>query len=156
MRPRCYIAGPLGFTEAGREYYQRTYLPTLATVVEPVDPWGLTNPQELADAVRERRQRELALAIGRRNAEAIRSCRLLAADLDGQEVDSGTAAEVGYAAAFGLRCVGLRTDLRQIGEDGVAVNLQVETFIVESGGLIVTTLAELVTALAQAARALAD
>lgn len=154
MRPRCYIAGPLGFTEAGRDYYQRSYLPALATVVEPVDPWALTTAQELADAVRQGRRRELALTIGRRNAETIRSCQLLAADLDGQELDSGTAAEVGYGAALGLVCFGLRTDLRQTGEEGVAVNLQVETFIADSGGRIVTTLEELVAALTEAAGAL--
>jgi nucleoside 2-deoxyribosyltransferase len=153
MRPRCYVAGPLGFTAAGRDYYRRTYLPALAAVVEPIDPWSLAAPEEMADAARERRERELALTVGRRNAEAIRSCRLLAADLDGQELDSGTAAEVGYGAALGLTCFGLRTDLRQIGEAGVAVNLQVEAFIVESGGRIVATLAELVAALADAARA---
>jgi nucleoside 2-deoxyribosyltransferase len=96
----------------------------------------------------------LALMIGRRNAEAIRSCQLLAADLDGQELDSGTAAEVGYGAALGLICFGLRTDLRQTGEEGVAVNLQVESFIADSGGRIVTTLEELVSALAEAVAAL--
>ena len=154
MRPRCYVAGPLGFTDAGRDYYGRTYLPALAAVVEPVDPWSLTAPGEIAAAARERRQRELALTMGQRNTEAIRSCRLLAADLDGQELDSGTAAEVGYGAALGLTCFGLRTDLRQSGEEGVAVNLQVEAFIAGSGGLIARSLDELVAALAQAARAL--
>jgi nucleoside 2-deoxyribosyltransferase len=126
----------------------------LATVVEPVDPWALTTAQELDDAVRQGRRRELALTIGRCNAEAIRSCQLLAADLDGQELDSGTAAEVGYGAALGLVCFGLRTDLRQTGEEGVAVNLQVETFIADSGGRIVTTLGDLVAALTEAAGAL--
>jgi nucleoside 2-deoxyribosyltransferase len=125
-------------------------------VVEPVDPWALTTAQEVADAARQGRRRELALAIGRRNAEAIRSCELLAADLDGQELDSGTAAEVGYGAALGLVCFGLRTDLRQAGEEGVAVNLQVETFIADSGGRIVTTLEELTAALTDAVARLTD
>jgi nucleoside 2-deoxyribosyltransferase len=151
VRPRCYVASPLGFTEAGRDYYQRVYLPALATVIEPVDPWALTGPGEFAQARRAGRLRELALAVGRRNAEAIRSCRLLAAHLDGQEPDAGTASEVGYAAALGLRCFGLRSDLRQSGEEGVAVNLQVQTFISDSGGRIVTALPELVSALADAA-----
>ncbi len=151
MPPRCYVASPLGFTEAGRDYYERVYLPALAAVVEPVDPWALTTPQELAAARHQGRLRELALTIGRRNRDAIRSCSLLAAHLDGQEPDSGTAAEIGYGAALGLRCFGLRTDLRQTGEEGVAVNLQVETFIVDSGGRITTTLADLVLALAGAA-----
>jgi nucleoside 2-deoxyribosyltransferase len=91
--------------------------------------------------------RERALAIGRANVEAIRSCELLVADLDGQEPDSGTVAELGYGAALGLRCFGLRSDLRQSGEPGVAVNLQVETFVVDSGGAMVASLKELVAAL---------
>ncbi len=141
---RCYVASPLGFTEAGRHYYNCVYLPALATAVDPVDPWALTSEPEIAAARAAGREHELALAIGRRNAAAIRSCALLAAYLDGQEPDSGTVAEVGFAAALGLRCFGLRTDFRQTGEAGAAVNLQVETFIVDSGGRIAASLEELV------------
>ncbi|MHB1569129.1 MAG: nucleoside 2-deoxyribosyltransferase [Solirubrobacteraceae bacterium] len=147
MPPRCYVASPLGFTASGRDWNERVLLPALAAVVQPVDPWTLATVAELEQARSDGRERELALEIGLRNAAAIRSCRLLAAVLDGQELDSGTAAEVGYATALGLRCVGLRTDLRQAGEQGVAVNLQVEAFIVSSGGVIVTTLEELVDVL---------
>ena len=150
-RPRCYVASPLGFTEAGRDYYERSYLPALAAVVEPVDPWALTTAEEVSAAAAAGQPRELALTIGRRNLEAIRSCVLLAAWLDGQEADSGTVAEVGYGAALGLTCFGLRSDLRQSGEDGVSLNLQVETLIVDSGGEIAGSLAALVEALAKAA-----
>ena len=136
---RCYVASPLGFSEAGRWYYAEHFIPALREVVEPVDPWSLGGPSSApAD-------------IGRRNAEAIDSCTLLAAVLDGQEVDSGTASEVGYGAARGLRCFGLRTDLRESGEPGVAVNLQVAHFIESSGGRIVATLDELLDALREAA-----
>jgi nucleoside 2-deoxyribosyltransferase len=137
--PRCYVASPLGFTEAGRHYYAEVLLPALRSVVEPVDPWALTVFDDWS--------REVALDAGRANAAAIRSCSLVAAVLDGQEVDSGVAAEVGYACALGIRCFGLRTDLRTSGEVGVAVNLQVEWFISESGGRIVASLDELVAAL---------
>jgi nucleoside 2-deoxyribosyltransferase len=138
--PRCYIASPLGFSEAGRHYYREVYLPALRRVVTPVDPWPVVMPSAPLD-------REQALDAGRRNAEAIDGCELLVAFLDGQEVDSGTAAEVGYAAARGLRCFGLRTDLRQSGEPGVAINLQVEWFIVGSGGFVAGSLDQLVGAL---------
>jgi nucleoside 2-deoxyribosyltransferase len=134
-RRRCYVASPLGFSDAGRLYYSDVFLPALEAVVEPVDPWSLSTGTEPP------------LEIGRRNAEAIDGCELLVAHLDGQEVDSGTAAEVGYAAARGLTCFGLRTDLRQSGEPGVAVNLQVEHFIVASGGSIATSLDDLIAAL---------
>jgi nucleoside 2-deoxyribosyltransferase len=150
--PRCYVASALGFNEAGAYYYERVYLPALREVVTPVDPWSLTTAQEVAEARAARRERELALEIGRRNAEAIRGCTLLAAHLDGQEVDSGTAAEIGFASALGLRCFGVRTDLRESGEAGVSVNLQVEHFLVASGGTVCASLDQLVQELRSAAR----
>lgn len=131
---RCYVASPLGFTDGGRAYYRDAYLPALAAVVEVIDPWSLAQPGDEP------------LTIGRRNAEAIRACDVLAAYLEGQEPDSGTVAEVGYAAGLGKPCFGLRTDLRRAG-DGTAVNLQVEAFIVESGGRMCGSLDELVAAL---------
>ena len=142
-RPRTYVASPLGFTEGGRAYYAQTYLPALREVVDPVDPWSLTTAEEVAAAAAAGTERELALTIGRRNAEAIRSCTLLVAYLEGQEPDAGTVAEVGYGAALGLTCFGLRSDLRSAGEPGVAVNLQVEAFVVASGGAIAGSLDEL-------------
>ncbi|CAA9524141.1 MAG: hypothetical protein AVDCRST_MAG85-3079 [uncultured Solirubrobacteraceae bacterium] len=148
--PRCYVASPLGFTESGRHYYAGVYLPALAQVVTPVDPWALTTQEEVEAAAADGRQREMALEIGRRNSKAIGSCTLLAANLDGQEPDAGTVAEVGFGAALGLTCFGLRTDLREAGEPGVSVNLQVESFVVQSGGRVCASLAELVEALAAA------
>jgi nucleoside 2-deoxyribosyltransferase len=148
--PRCYVASGLGFSEAGAYYYEHVYLPALRAVVTPVDPWALTTTQEVAEARAGLRETEFALEIGRRNAEAIRGCELLVAYLDGQEVDSGTAAEIGFATALGLRCFGLRTDLRQSGELGVHVNLQVEHFVMASGGSMCESLRELVGVLTTA------
>jgi nucleoside 2-deoxyribosyltransferase len=151
QRPRCYVASPLGFSEVGRHYYHEIYIPALATVVTPVDPWALTSAAEIDAARAAGRLREMMLDIGRRNMEAIRSSDLLAALLDGQEPDSGTVAELGYAVALGKTCFGLRSDLRQAGEEGATVNLQVETLVVESGGQIVPTLGQLIDALRQVA-----
>jgi len=147
--PRCYIASPLGFTEAGRYYYDRAYLPALSTVVEPVDPWSLTSSEEVLVARNSGQMRRMSLEIGRRNVEAIRSSELLIAYLDGQEPDSGTVAELGFAAGIGLPCFGLRSDFREAGEGGVVVNLQVETFVVASGGEIFPTLDALVSGVAK-------
>jgi nucleoside 2-deoxyribosyltransferase len=146
-RLRCYIASPPGFTESGRHYYEHVYLPTLAAIVDPVDPWSLTSEEEILHAQATGHEADMALLIGRRNIAAIRSCDILVALLDGQEPDAGTVAEVGYAAGLGKRCYGLRTDLRQSGEPGVAVNLQVVAFITESGGVIAPSLTELVQVL---------
>jgi nucleoside 2-deoxyribosyltransferase len=149
-RPRCYLASPLGFSEAGRHYYEETYLPALAEVVEPVDPWALVTEEELYEARAGGNLRELLTDVGRRNSEAIRASTLLVAFLDGQEHDAGTVAELGYAAGLGKRCFGLRSDLRRIGDETVGLNLQVESFVIESGGKIVASLAELVDALRRA------
>lgn len=149
-KPLCYVASPLGFTEPGREYLRNVYLPALGDVITPVDPWSLTNPEEVERARRAGGLRELWLEVGRRNTDAIRSSAVLVALLDGQEPDSGTVAELGYAAALGKPCFGLRSDLRRCGEDEMALNLQVEAFVLESGGQIVGSLADLVSVLRRA------
>jgi nucleoside 2-deoxyribosyltransferase len=147
-RPRCYIASPFGFSEAGRHYYAEHYLPALVEHVEPVDPWTLTEPEGFAAAAAEDRLHAFAIEAGARNAAAIYGCHMLIAQLDGQEVDAGTAAEVGYAAALGLPCLALRSDLRASGEPGMRVNLQLEAFVVLSGGFVAGSLDELVRRLA--------
>lgn len=139
-RPRCYVASPLGFSETTRPWYRDVLLPALAEVVEPVDPWALTSQDEIAAAYAAGQEREIALEIGRRNVEAIDGSALLVAQLDGQEADSGTVAELGYAVGRGLRCFGIRSDLRQAGEPGVPLNLQVATFVAHSGGTIEASL----------------
>jgi len=147
-RPRCYIASPLGFSEAGRSYYADHYLPALREHVEPVDPWTLSSTEEFVVAGAAARLQEFGIEVGARNAEAIRGAGLLIAHLDGQEIDAGTASEVGYGAALGLPCVAVRSDLRASGEPGMRVNLQVEAFIALSGGFIAGSLSELVERLA--------
>lgn len=142
--PRCYVASPLGFSESTRDWYRDVLLASLAEVVTPVDPWSLSGADEFAAAAAAGRQRAWALEVGRRNAQAIRSSALLVAHLDGQEPDSGTVAEVGFACGLGLRCYGIRSDLRQAGEEGVPLNLQVAAFIDGSGGTIEPSTATLV------------
>jgi nucleoside 2-deoxyribosyltransferase len=149
---RCYVASPLGFTEAGRDYYSRVYLPTLATVIEPVDPWSLITSDDVAAAQAGTLTREMRLQIGRRNSAAIRSSDMLVAYLDGQ--DPATVGELAFAAGLGLPCLGLRSDLREAGGNGT-VSLQIEGFIVESGGVVYASLGDLVTGLREFASRLA-
>lgn len=134
-RPRAYVASPLGFSDATRGYYRDVFLPALGERFELADPWSLSAP---GDAV---------LEIGRRNAAAIDGADLVVAHLDGQEVDSGTAAEIGYACARGLPVLAIRSDWRQAGEEGAVVNLQVEAFVVLSGGFIARSLEALLARL---------
>ena len=65
--------------------------------------------------------------------------------LDGAEVDSGTASELGFGSALGKRCYGLRTDFRESGDfHGVPVILQVLHFIERTGGKLFRRIDEIV------------
>ena len=78
----------------------------------------------------------------------IRACDGVLAVLDGSDVDSGTAAEIGFAAALGKPVVGVRTDLRITGDnEATLVNLQVEWFIIDGGGNLFTDLDAAIAAL---------
>ena len=154
-RPKVYVAGPLGFAESGRRYHESVVLPALVDAgFEPLDPWVLDAAQlEVFALERGHRDRVARLpavnrAIGARNAELIHASSCLLAFLDGSDVDSGTAAEVGYAAALPRPVIGVRTDLRPGGDnEATVVNLQVEWFIEASGGGLYASLADAVAAL---------
>jgi len=150
QEPLAYIASPLGFSEAGRSFYEATLLP-LATDAgfKVLDPWKLT-PQELISRVealpygeeKRAKWRELSQVIAHNNATAIEKCDLVIAVVDGTDVDSGTAAEIGYAAALGKKILGYRSDFRRSGDnEGSLINLQVEYFIRLKGGEIVNSVA---------------
>jgi nucleoside 2-deoxyribosyltransferase len=155
---KIYLAGPLGFSEAGRSFYNGTLIPAVVRLgYEVLDPWTLT-PQDKIDAVlkmpygAERRDawRRLNVEIGGNNRAAIDRCDMVFAVLDGVDVDSGTAAEIGYAFAKGKPILGYRGDFRLSADnEGSTVNLQVEYFIRQSGGDIITALADLGPALAK-------
>ena len=148
-----FLASPLGFAES-----TRLWMPALCERMrglgfEPVNPWDASSDLEdelrraetIADAVRRKAQLHVvSMCIAERNASLLRSCGGVLAVLDGVDVDSGTASEIGYAFGLGDRVInGYRGDFRQSGEnDGVRVNLQVEYWIEKSGGKIVSSLEE--------------
>lgn len=154
---RVYVASPLGFSEAGRLFYHQVLLPAVVAMGhEAVDPWAATPECELNDALgmeagpeKSRRLARIDDQMAAGNARMIDECDAVLAVLDGTDVDSGTAAEIGYAFARGKRIVGYRGDFRRTGEnEGVTVNLQVEYFIRGSGGRVVGTLEDIAGALA--------
>jgi nucleoside 2-deoxyribosyltransferase len=155
---KVYLAGPLGFSEAGRCFHDGTLVPGIARLGhEILDPWKLTEPRKL-DAVaampygpaRREAWRKLNVEIASSNLAAIDKCDLVLAVLDGVDVDSGTASEIGYAFAKGKPIIGYRGDFRLSADnEGSTVNLQVEYFIRQSGGEIVAKLADLVEAVAR-------
>jgi nucleoside 2-deoxyribosyltransferase len=153
---KIYIAGPLGFSEAGRTFYYDKLLPLLRQLGhELLDPWMLTGSGKI-DAVtklphgsaKRDAWRQLNAEIGQNNRAAIDDCDAVVAVLDGSDVDSGTAAEIGYAFAKGKAILGYRGDSRLSADnEGCVVNLQVEYFIRNSGGEIVTRIADVPVAL---------
>jgi nucleoside 2-deoxyribosyltransferase len=153
---KIYLAGPLGFSEAGRQFHNDVVVPALARLGhEVLDPWTLTDSSKIQAALRRRygpakreAWRNLNIEIGRNNKDAIDASDIVFAVLDGVDVDSGTAAEIGYAFALGKPILGYRGDFRLSADnDGAIVNLQVEFFIRQSGGDIIAAIAELPTAL---------
>lgn len=81
--------------------------------------------------------KELNKEIGDNNRRAIDQCDCILAVLDGTDVDSGVATEIGYGFAAGKKIIGYRGDFRLSADnEGATVNLQVEYFIERSGGRI--------------------
>ena len=154
--PKVYVAGPLGFSAATRPFHDEVLVPRLREAgFDVLDPWAGGAEIESALAIADGDRRLDALrrandAVGRANAEMIEASDGVLAVLDGTDVDSGTAAEIGYAAALGGRpIVGWRSDFRAAGDNpGAVVNLQVQHFIERTGGRVVATLDEAMTALA--------
>jgi nucleoside 2-deoxyribosyltransferase len=158
---RIYMAGPLGFSEAGRHFHASVLVPYVQALgYEVVDPWALIEPSVI-DAARamppgparqsawERLNREM----GARNCAAIDGADGVVAVLDGPDVDSGTAAEIGYAFARGKLIVGYRGDYRSSADNEASiVNLQVEYFIRQSGGTIVNRYQDLESSLRSLSR----
>ena len=92
--------------------------------------------------------REINTIIGANNSKAIRESDGLFAILDGVDVDSGTASEIGYAAALGKPIVGYRGDFRLSADnEGGTVNIQVQYFIEMHGGKLIQELSHLPEAL---------
>lgn len=146
-----YVASPLGFSECGRFFMYEKIFPMIEGLgFEIIDPWKLT-PQSMIDQVTEITDRtartaawrELNIVIGDNNRKGIERSDGIFAILDGTDVDSGTASEIGYGAALGKPVTAYRGDFRISGDnEGSMVNLQVEYFIFSSGGRIAAALDE--------------
>jgi len=119
----------------------------IAASLVPKDPWS--GPSPVAEVLstmeygfdRRAALHEINLAQGRYDLDLIDDSEAVLASLDGQDVDSGTALEIGYRFARGLLLVGVRTDIRRCSDnEGSIVNLMVETCIVDSGGILTDSL----------------
>jgi len=160
---RLYAASPLGFSETGKLFYQKEFIPrVLDAGFEVIDPWTLTDQSLINTALQmpygvkqKKRWQEINPIIGQNNADGIDRSDIVGAVLDGTDVDSGTASEIGYAAARGIPVIGYRGDFRLSADNvGSTVNLQVEYFIRLHGGEITTTIDDFYDALVRQRRRL--
>ncbi|MBI1387762.1 MAG: 2-deoxyribonucleoside glycosidase [bacterium] len=150
---KLFISSPLGFAESTSLFREPLKKMLTEQGFDVVDPWAnaadleteLAEAEHLAvSTARRERLHEISMRIAERNQQAIDGCERMLAILDGVDVDSGTASEIGYAFARGKRIDGYRGDFRRTGEnDGVVVNLQVQYWIEKSGGRIFRGLIEL-------------
>jgi nucleoside 2-deoxyribosyltransferase len=149
---KLYLASPLGFSPENTAYLNQIKVKLASQGFEIFDPWEQKQfAGKIENASRERDYaarihafREIAQQIGSCNEGGIRWANFLLAVLDGAEVDSGTAAEVGFGSALGKKCYGLRTDQRDSGDFiGLPVNLQILHFIEGSGGKMFRSIAEI-------------
>lgn len=152
MVKALYIAGPLGFSEAGRDFLYNKFIPIITREgYEIIDPWTLGPVKEINEALvmllsedQRKKWADVNSKIGQNNEAGIRRAYGIVGMLDGTDVDSGTASEIGFGSALLKPILGYRNDFRLASENiGSSVNLQVEYFIKRNSGEIVKSLEEL-------------
>jgi nucleoside 2-deoxyribosyltransferase len=120
-KKKIYLAGPL-FTHAELEYNRK--IKDLLIKKE----FSVFLPQEDAEDTIDKREKQNSKCIFEKCVEGVDSSDIVVAVLDGVDVDSGTAWEIGYAYAKGKPIIGLRTDFRSL-SNGI-VNLMIEMAII--------------------------
>ena len=161
IKPKIYLAGPYGFSELGAEGI-KTMIDQLESHFNLVNPFLMkenfilgqrikdimllvqdkNSEMDIIEALEE--LKEINHSIGGNNENEIRECDGVLAVLDGPDVDSGTAAEIGFAYALGKPVWGYKGDCRVSRDNfGANVNLQVEYFIMASGGKIFSSIEEI-------------
>ena len=115
-----YLAAPL-FSEAELDFNRM-----LRDEIK-MSGFNVFLPQEDSNNVKDRDDRQSI--IFNKNEAAIDKSDIIVAVIDGADVDSGTAWEIGYAYARGKSILGLRTDFRTLGIEGT-VNLMIERSVV--------------------------
>jgi nucleoside 2-deoxyribosyltransferase len=147
-----YLASPLGFTPYGAEFAASVAEAVVDVGFVVLDPWtapeGIALGRLLVEGADAGQLARANAAVGLANEHMIDRAAAVLACLDGTDVDSGTAAEVGYAAAKEKPVFAFRLDLRRAGDNvATLVNLQVEHFVRRNGGSVHRSLEEAVAAL---------
>ena len=160
---KLYLAGPHGFSEIG-DYGIQPLKNILKRMFELLDPFDYGPNQELGIKLKKlnnklynseisnlnitftqiiHQMEEINREIAKNNENLLRSADKVLGILDGPDVDSGTAAEIGMAYILGKEIYGYRGDLRSTGDNLASmVNLQVEYCIYQSKGRIFHSLKE--------------
>lgn len=154
---KVYLASPLGFAASTKQFLRELRSKLEMPGLTVVDPWSESENKISTAAARlpQGRTRTSRLRTANRriaaaNEASIRESDFMIAVLDGVDVDSGTASEIGFARGIGKPVIGLRTDFRRTGDnDGAVVNLQVEYWIETSGGKICKSVSQLVKSTTQ-------
>jgi nucleoside 2-deoxyribosyltransferase len=155
MSYNIYLANGLGFSELGRKSlkYLKNMLKKMAKIIDPFEynsDIGLKIEEIEADETKplhlvKSSLRKLNYEIGIRNKDLIIKSDLVLAILDGNDLDSGTSAEIGFAYGIGKKIIGYRGDFRKSGDNfGSSFNIQVEFFIRSSGGEIFRSIERLI------------
>ncbi|MDK2826940.1 MAG: hypothetical protein PWQ63_930 [Methanolobus sp.] len=118
-KKQIYLAGPL-FSQAERDFnvLLRDRLVEMG--------FSVFLPQEDGNDTKSSRMEDRQKNIFDNDVQGIDNSDIVLAVLDGgSDVDSGTAWEMGYAYAKGIPVLGLKTDFRTFGDEGI-VNLMME------------------------------
>jgi len=115
-----YLAAPL-FSEAECDFNRK-----LRDLIKG-EGFQVFLPQEDSNNIHVEKNRQEI--IFNKNLVALDRSDIIVAVIDGADVDSGTAWEIGYAYAKGKQVFGLKTDFRTLGIEGT-VNLMIERSIV--------------------------
>ncbi len=121
-KKQIYLAGPL-FSQAERDFnvLLRDRLVEMGFLV--------FLPQEDGNDTESSRLEDRQRIIFENDIRGIDESDIVLAVLDGgSDVDSGTAWEMGYAYAKGIPVLGLKTDFRTFGDEGI-INLMMEISI---------------------------
>ncbi len=115
-----YLAAPL-FSEAECDFNRK-----LRDLIIS-EGYEVFLPQEDSNNIHVEKNRQEI--IFNKNIAALDRSDIIVAVIDGADVDSGTAWEIGYAYSKGKPVLGLKTDFRTLGIEG-RVNLMIERSIV--------------------------
>jgi nucleoside 2-deoxyribosyltransferase len=101
--PAIYLASPLGFSPELKGYRDKIKARLAEIGCSVLDPWeqpfhgAIEQAHTITDwPARVEAFKRIAARIGKANESMIRSCDIVFGVLDGPEVDSGVASEIGY------------------------------------------------------------